>query len=66
MADGDARGLEEQAAAAAEAARELREVAAALAVRHAADEDALWRSAVALDGDLRRLQGHCSTVAPQF
>ncbi|KAM0884574.1 hypothetical protein ACQ4PT_030897 [Festuca glaucescens] len=64
MADGDARGLEEQAAAAAEAARELREAAAALAVRRAADEDALRRRAVALDGDLRRLQGSVAALEP--
>jgi hypothetical protein len=51
MADGDARGLEEQAA------RELREAAAALAVRRAADEDAL-------DGDLRRLQGSIAALEP--
>ncbi|KAM0830446.1 hypothetical protein ACQ4PT_066205 [Festuca glaucescens] len=57
MADGDARSLEEQAAAAAEAARELREAAAALAVRRAADEDAL-------DGDLRRLQGSVAVLEP--
>jgi hypothetical protein len=38
--------------AAAEAARELRDAAAALAVRCATDEDALRRRAVALDGDL--------------
>jgi hypothetical protein len=64
MADGDARGLEEQAAAAAEAARELRDAAAALAVRRAADEDALRRRAVALDGDLRRLQGSVAALDP--
>jgi hypothetical protein len=52
MADG-ARGLEEQAAA--EVARELRDAAATLAVRCAADEDALRRRTVTLDGDLRRL-----------
>ena len=64
MADGDARGLEEQAAAAAEAARELRDAAAAFAVRRAADEDALRRRAVALDGDLRRLQGSLAALEP--
>ena len=62
MADGDARGLEEQAVA--EAARELRDAAAAFAVRRAADEDALRRRAVALDGDLRRLQGSLAALEP--
>ncbi|XP_006648213.2 transmembrane protein 120 homolog [Oryza brachyantha] len=62
--DGDASGLEAQAAAAAEAARELREAAAALSARRSADEDALRRRATALDADLRRLQGSLSTLAP--
>jgi len=55
--DGDARGLEAAASAAAEAARELREAAAALVATRAAEEDALRRRAVALDADVRRLQG---------
>ncbi|XP_020177346.1 uncharacterized protein [Aegilops tauschii subsp. strangulata] len=59
-----AQGLEEQAAAAAEAARELRDAAAALAVRRAADEDALRRRAVALDADVRRLQGSLAPLDP--
>lgn len=60
--DGDA--LESQAAAAAEAARELREAAASLVARRSADEDALRRRATALDADLRRLQASLSTLAP--
>jgi hypothetical protein len=59
MADG-ALGLE----AAAEAARELRDAAAALAMRYATDEDALRRRAVTLDGDLRRLQVSVVSLEP--
>ncbi|KAG8076461.1 hypothetical protein GUJ93_ZPchr0006g41422 [Zizania palustris] len=65
MATGaDASGLEAQAAAAADAARELREAAAALFARSSADEDALRRRATALDADIRRLQGSLSTLDP--
>ena len=62
--DGDARGLEAEAAAAAEAARELREAAAALVATRAAEEDALRRRAVALDADVRRLQGSLPALDP--
>ncbi|RLM78777.1 hypothetical protein C2845_PM12G00480 [Panicum miliaceum] len=62
--DGDARGLEAAAAAAAEAARELREAAAALVATRAAEEDALRRRAVALDADVRRLQGSLPALDP--
>ncbi|XP_066329023.1 uncharacterized protein [Miscanthus floridulus] len=62
--DGDARGLEAAAAAAAEAARELREAAAALVATRAAEEDALRRRAVALDADVRRLQGELHALDP--
>ncbi|GJN18767.1 hypothetical protein PR202_gb05965 [Eleusine coracana subsp. coracana] len=62
--DGDARSLEAEAAAAADAARELREAAAALVTRHAADEDALRRRAAALEADLRRLQGSLAGIDP--
>ncbi|TVU33709.1 hypothetical protein EJB05_25542 [Eragrostis curvula] len=62
--DGEARSLETEAAAAAEAARELREAAAALVARHASDEDALRRRAAALDADLRRLQGSLAVLDP--
>ena len=63
--DGDARGLEAAAAAAAaEAARELREAAAALVATRAAEEDALRRRAVALDADVRRLQGELHGLDP--
>ncbi|RLN07212.1 hypothetical protein C2845_PM11G11920 [Panicum miliaceum] len=63
---GDARGLEAAAAAAAaaEAARELREAAAALVATRAAEEDALRRRAVALDADVRRLQGSLPALDP--
>ncbi|XP_073355807.1 uncharacterized protein [Aegilops tauschii subsp. strangulata] len=50
--------------AAAEAARDLRDAVAALAVRRAADEDALRRRAVALDADVRRLQGSLAPLDP--
>ncbi|XP_073359809.1 uncharacterized protein [Aegilops tauschii subsp. strangulata] len=50
--------------AAAEAARELRDAVAALAVRRAADEDALRRRAIALDADVRRLQGSLAPLDP--
>ena len=50
--------------AAAEAARELRDAVAALAVRRAADEDALRCRAVALDADVRRLQGSLAPLDP--
>ncbi|CAN6247540.1 unnamed protein product [Urochloa humidicola] len=62
--DGDAHGLEAEAAAAAEAARELREAAAALVATRAAEEDALRRRAVALDADVRRLQGELPALDP--
>ncbi|CAN6236833.1 unnamed protein product [Urochloa humidicola] len=62
--DGDARGLEAEAAAAAEAARELREAAAALVATRAAEEDSLRRRAVALDADVRRLQGSLPALDP--
>jgi len=64
--DGDARGLEAEAAAAAaaEAARELREAAASLVATRAAEEDALRRRAVALDADVRRLQGSLPALDP--
>lgn len=62
--DGDARGLEAEAAAAAETARELREAAAALVATLAAEEDALRRRAVALDADVRRLQGSLPALDP--
>ncbi|KAI4996117.1 hypothetical protein ZWY2020_041258 [Hordeum vulgare] len=58
------QGLEEQAAAAAEAARVLRDAAAALAACRTADEDALRRRAVALDADVRRLQGSVAPLDP--
>ncbi|RLM97966.1 uncharacterized protein C2845_PM06G04800 [Panicum miliaceum] len=54
--DGDARSLE--------AARELREAAAALVTRHAAAEDVLRRRAAALEADLRRLQGSLAGLDP--
>jgi hypothetical protein len=67
----DVRSLEAEAAASAEAARELREAAAALVTRHAAlvtchaaDEDDLRRRAAALDAELRRLQGSLSALDP--
>ncbi|KAJ1277475.1 hypothetical protein BS78_04G006600 [Paspalum vaginatum] len=63
-ADGHARGLEAEAAAAAEAARELREAAAALVATRAAEEDALRQRAVALDADIRRLQGTLPALEP--
>ncbi|WVZ78254.1 hypothetical protein U9M48_025997 [Paspalum notatum var. saurae] len=63
-ADGNARGLEAEAAAAAEAARELREAAAALVATRAAEEDALRQRAVALDADIRRLQGSLPALEP--
>ncbi|KAF7105576.1 hypothetical protein CFC21_106367 [Triticum aestivum] len=50
--------------AAAEAARELQDAVAALAVRRAADEDALRCRAVALDADVRRLQGSLAPLDP--
>ncbi|KAE8771985.1 phosphoethanolamine N-methyltransferase 1-like [Hordeum vulgare] len=59
-----AQGLEEQAAAAAEAARGLRDVVAALAACRTTDEDALRRRAVALDADVRRLQGSVAPLDP--
>ncbi|XP_066317590.1 uncharacterized protein [Miscanthus floridulus] len=62
--DGDARGLEAAAAAAAEAARELREATAALVATRAAEEDALRRRAVALDADVRHLQGELHGLDP--
>ncbi|XP_062224368.1 uncharacterized protein LOC133922863 [Phragmites australis] len=62
--DGEARGLEAEAAAAAEAARELREAAVALVASRAAEEDALRRRATALDADFRRLQGSLSGLDP--
>uniref|UniRef100_A0A804PDW4 TMPIT-like protein n=1 Tax=Zea mays TaxID=4577 RepID=A0A804PDW4_MAIZE len=62
--DGDARGLEAAAATAAEAARELREAAAALVATRAAEEDALRRRAVALEADVRRLQASLHALDP--
>jgi hypothetical protein len=62
--DGDVRGLEAAAAAAAEAARELREAAAALVATRAAEEDALRRRTMALDADVRRLQGSLHALDP--
>ncbi|KAI4977146.1 hypothetical protein ZWY2020_050956 [Hordeum vulgare] len=63
--EGDgAHGLEEQAAVAAEAARELLDAAAALAARRAADEDVLRRRAVAPDADVRCLHGCVAPLDP--
>ncbi|KAI4976041.1 hypothetical protein ZWY2020_049648 [Hordeum vulgare] len=60
----EAHGLEEQAAATVEAARELQYASAALAARRPADKEVLRCRAVALDTDVRRLHGSVAPIDP--
>ncbi|OAY75226.1 hypothetical protein ACMD2_16152 [Ananas comosus] len=60
---GDASALLEEAARAAERARELQEAAAAHISRTWTEEEALRKRALALDSDLRRLQSSLDSAA---